>query len=105
MMKYNLTKLFALALLLVALFITPINFAVAGTVKSDPAETAKQAAKEVVKDTGVLDQFGQSEKGKEFIEKAQEKASENLDKLAKKAESQPELPNSQELFLKNISDK
>ncbi|MGL5942974.1 MAG: hypothetical protein ACRC2S_21930 [Waterburya sp.] len=111
-MNLNFTKLLAIALLLFAIAFTPINsamptasFAIAGTVKSNSADTTKQAAKEVVKDTGVKQQFGQTEKGEELIDKAQEHASQKLDDLANKAESQEDLPNSQQRFLKNLSDK
>ncbi|MGL6342547.1 MAG: hypothetical protein ACRC80_25815 [Waterburya sp.] len=104
-MNFNLTKFLAIALLLFAIAFTPINSAIAGTVKSNSADTTKQAAKEVVKDTGVKQQFGQTEKGEELINKAQEHASQKLDDLANKAESQEDLPNSQQRFLKNLSDK
>jgi hypothetical protein len=111
-MNFNLTKLIAIALLLFAIAFTPLNcamptasFAIAGTVKSNPTDTTKQAAKEVVKDTGVKQQFGQTEKGEELINKAQEHASQKLDEMAKKAESQEDLPNSQQRFLNNLSDK
>lgn len=111
-MNLNPTKLLAIALLLFAIAFTPINsamptasFAIAGTVKSNPADTTKQAAKEVVKDTGVKQQFGKTEKGDELIDKAQEHASQKLDDLADKAESHEDLPNSQQRFLKNLSDK
>jgi hypothetical protein len=102
-MNLNPTKLIAIALLLLAIAFTSPR-AIAGTVKSNPADTTKQAAKEVVKDTGVKQQFGKTEKGEELIDKAQEHASQKLDEMANKAESQEDLPNSQQRFLKNLSN-
>jgi hypothetical protein len=110
-MNLNFNKLIAIAFLILAIAFTPFNsamptasFAIAGSVKSNPADTTRQAAKEVVKDTGVKQQFGKTEKGEELIDKAQEHASQKLNEMAKKAESQEDLPNSQRRFLKNLSD-
>lgn len=73
--------------------------------ESNTANTAKQAAEEVVKDTGVKKQFGKSESGDRLLDKAQEKASRKLNNLAEKANSDRELPDSQKLFLDNLSNK
>jgi hypothetical protein len=111
-MNLNFNKLIAIAFLILAIAFTPFinsamptaSFAIAGSVKSNPADTTRQAAKEVVKDTGVKQQFGKTEKGEELIDKAQEHASQKLNEMAKKAESPEDLPNSQQRFLKNLSD-
>jgi hypothetical protein len=95
----------AIACLLVAIALTPLNSAWAGTVKSNSADNAKQAAKEVVKDTGVKQQFGESENGDRLLDNAQEKANQKLSDLQKKADSNSDLPASEKLFLDNLSDK
>lgn len=102
-MKFNPTKLVAIALFYVAIAFTSFNPALADTVKSNTADTARQAAKEVVKDTGVKQQFGQSENGDRLIDKAQQKASKKLDELADETRQNGDLPDSKKLFLDNLN--
>ena len=103
-MKSSLTNLVAIAFLVLAIAITPLSSALAGTIKSDAADTAKQAAKEVVKETGVKQQFGKSANGDRLLDQAQEKASKKLNNLGKKADSTTKLPETKKLFLDNLSD-
>lgn len=88
--------------LIIAIAFLTINPAIAGTVKSTEVNTAKQASQEVVKDTGVKQQFGKSENGEQLLDQASAKASQNLDRLAQEANSNPDLPESKKLFLKNL---
>ena len=88
-----------------AIAFTPLNSAKAETAKSSPADTARSAAAEVVKDTGAKEIFGKNENGDVLIDKAKAKASQKLDDLAEKAESDRELPDSKKLFLKNLQDR
>jgi hypothetical protein len=104
-MKFRIIKLMAIAFLLGAIALAPINSAWAGTVKSNSGDNAQQAAKEVVKDTGVKQQFGESENGDRLLDNAQEKASQKLNDLQKKANSNQNLSDSEKLFLDNLSDK
>jgi hypothetical protein len=95
----------AFVLLLIAIAFTPFNSALAGTVKSDAANTAKQAATEVIKDTGVKEQFGKTENGERLLDKAQDRANQNLNDLATQSESNTDIPDSKKLFLKNLQGK
>ena len=79
--------------------------ALADTVKSNNADTLKQAAKEVVKDTGVKEQFGRSKNGNELLDKAQNEANQKLNKMAEKAASDGNIPDSKKLFLDNMNNK
>lgn len=81
------------------------NFALADEIKSDAQDNLTQAAQEVVKDTGVKQQFGQSNNGDKLLEQAQNKANSKLNKLAAEANSNDELPPSKKLFLDNLQGK
>ena len=78
--------------------------ALAGTTKLEHSETAKQAAQEVVKDTGAKEQFGKTASGDRLIDKAKSEASSKLDEMANQADSD-ELPETKKLFLDNLNDK
>lgn len=91
---------------LVALFASAIALGscyavLADTVKSNHADTLRQAAKEVVKDTGVKEQFGKSENGNELLDNAQTKASQKLNKMAEKAKNN-DLADDKKLFIDNL---
>ena len=110
-MNSNLTNSIAVVLvsmaitkLAVGIALCSVNPALADTVKSNSSETLRQAAQEIVKDTGVKEQFGQSENGDRLLDRAQEKASHKLENLAQEADSEPELPASKKLFLKNLTN-
>ena len=109
-MKILIKKLIAMGrtLLFICLFTSAIAFnqslVLADTARSNSVDTAKQAAKEVVKNTGVKKQFGKSENGNELLDNAQNKASQKLNKLADRADSSDELPGSKKLFLDNLTD-
>ena len=64
--------------------------------------TAKQAAQEVLKDTGAKQIFGKNENGDRLIDQAKDKASKKLNNLADSAENSADLPPSKKLFLKNL---
>ena len=70
--------------------------------KSSSADSAQQAAQEVVQETGVKDQFGQSKNGEQLLDNAKEKAGKKLNDLAEQADSGENLPKSKKLFLKNL---
>lgn len=99
-----LTNSIAVVLVSMAIALCSINPALADAVKSNSSETFRQAAQEIVKDTGVKEQFGQSENGDRLLNRAQEKASHKLENLAQEADSEPELPASKKLFLKNLTN-
>ncbi len=99
-----LTNLIAVVLVSMAIALCSANSALADTVKSNSSDTLRQAAQEVVKNTGVKEQFGQSENGDRLLDQAQEKASHKLDNLAQEADSEPELPASKKLFIKNLTN-
>lgn len=103
-MKFNLTNLMAIALFSLAIAFTPFDSAIAGTIKSNAVDTTKQAAQEVVKDTGVKERFGKSENGEQLLDKAQVKANQNLNDLAEEAETKTDLPETKKLFLKNLQN-
>lgn len=77
----------------------------ADAIKSNDIDNAKQAAQEVIKDTGVKEQFGKSENGNQLLDQAQSKASNKLNELADEADSNARLPDSKQLFLKNLQGK
>ena len=104
-MKSKLTSIIAIALLVIAIAFTPFNSVLAGTVKSNTVDTAREAATEVVKDTGAKEQFGKNENGDLLIDKAKARASQKLGNLADEANSDQELPNSKKLFLDNLQDR
>ena len=80
------------------------NSALADSVKSNTINAVEQAASKVVKDTGVKEQFGQSEKGDRLFDKAQNRASEKLKQMAQEAKSDGEMPDSKKLFMDNLTD-
>lgn len=98
-------RLCLIAFLSLALAFTPLNLAIAATVKSDRVDTVKQAAQEVVKDTGAKEQFGKSENGDRLIDKAKTKASSKLNNLAEKADSGTDMPDSQDQFIDKVDSK
>lgn len=100
----NLIKIVAIAFFYLAIAFFP-HTALADTVKSNNADSTKQAAKEVVKDTGVKEQFGKSANGEQLLDNAQGKANEKLNNLSDKAKSGEDLPDSEKLFLKNLQGK
>jgi hypothetical protein len=104
-MNLKIMNMLAIAFFYVAIVFMPFNSALAGVIKSDSVDNAQQAAQEVVKDTGVKEQFGKSKNGSQLIDQAQQKANEKLNKLAKKADSNQQLPESEKLFLDNLTDK
>lgn len=98
-MKSKITSIIAIALLFTAIALTPLNWALA-----DTNNTAKQAATEVTKETGVKEQFGKSENGEQLLDQAKAEASKKLDNLGEKANSIEDLPDSKKLFLKNLQN-
>jgi predicted secreted protein len=104
-MKLKITNMLAIAFLYIAIAFIPLNSALADTMKSNSVETTQQAAKEVVKDTGVKQQFGKTENGSQLIDQAQQKANEKLNDLANEADSDQQLPESKKLFLDNLTNK
>ena len=102
-MKLNLTKSIAVAILCTAIALFTLHSALADTIKPAHKDTLRQAAKEVVKDTGVKEQFGQSENGDRLLDQAQRKANQKLNKLADTADSEKELPKSKKLFVDNLN--
>ena len=109
-MKFFLTTLSIVGrtFLLSAFFLSAIAFsnrlALADTIKSNTTDTVKQAAREIVKDTGVKEQFGKSKNGDRLLDKAQNKANKKLNKIAETANSNEELPASKKLFLDNLTN-
>ncbi len=101
-MKFNLIRLMAIAFFYVAIAFTS-DFASADTAKTN-SDSAQQAAQEVVKEQGSKEQFGKSENGEQLLDDAKGKASQKLSDLADKANSKEELPDSEKLFLKNLSN-
>jgi hypothetical protein len=99
----NLIKLVAIAFFYLAIALP--QTALADTVKSNTADSTKQAAKETVKETGVKEQFGKSANGEQLLDNAQDKANEKLNNLSDKAKSGEDLPDSEKLFLKNLQGK
>lgn len=97
----NIIKLIAIAFFTIAIAFSPQSV-LADTVKSSSANSAQQAAQEVVKETGVKEQFGQSKNGEQLLDNAKEHAGNKLNDLAKEADSGENLPNSKKLFLKNL---
>ena len=87
-----------------AIMIVPIDPALANSVQPNVTTTTQQAAKEVVKDTGVKQQFGKSKNGEQLIDKAQQKANQKLNQLANEANQSKDLPDSKKLFLDNLTD-
>ncbi len=104
-MKFNITKLVAIAFLGVAIAFTSYNSAIAATVKADRSDTLKQAAQEVVKDTGTKEKFGKSENGDRLLDRAKTKASQKLNDLAEKADSGEDLPATKEQFIDKVGGK
>lgn len=96
-------------LLLISFFMSAIalsnSFALADTTQSNDIDTVKQAATEVVKDTGAKEQFGKSKNGNELLDKAQNKANKKLNDIADEAAGDNELPTSKKLFLDNLTNK
>jgi hypothetical protein len=100
----NLIKLIAIASFYLAIAFFP-HSVLADTVNSTTADSAQKASQEVVKETGVKEQFGKSENGEQLLDDAKEKAGEKLNNLADKADSGKDLPDSEKLFLKNLQGK
>ena len=104
-MKFNLPNLVAIAFLSFTILFTNLNSAIAATVKSNTVDTVKEAAQEVAKDTKAKQRFGKSENGDRLLDNAQERASQKLDNLAKKANSSQELPDSEQHFMDKVHGK
>lgn len=104
-MKFNLTNLVAIAFLSLSIAFSSFNPATAGTVKSNSTDTVKQAAQEVVKDTGAKEHFGKSENGDRLLDNAKPKANQKLNDLAEKADSNQDLPDSQKNFINKVHGK
>lgn len=100
----NIIKLIVIAFFTIAIAFSPQSV-LADTVKSTSANSAQQAAQQVVQETGVKEQFGQSKNGEQLLDNAKEKAGKNLDDLADQADSGENLPDSKKLFLKNLQGK
>lgn len=98
-MKLNLIKTIAIALFFWAISFTPLL-----AVPDSHAESARQASKEIIKETGVKEQFGKTENGDRLLDDAKAKASTKLDRLADEASSSEDLPGSKKLFLKNLNN-
>lgn len=96
-------NMMAIACLFGAIVFIPVCSALAGTVESNPADTARKAATEVVKDTGAKQKFGKTENGDRLIDKAKGEASQKLTNLAEEADSRSDLPDSKKLFLKKLN--
>lgn len=96
-MKFSFRKLAAIAFLIVIALASP-NLTLAST----DGGTAKQAAQEVLKDTGAKQVYGKGESGDVLIDKAKNKASKKLDDLGESADKSDDLPQSKKLFLKNL---
>jgi hypothetical protein len=88
------------------IILTPFDYALAATVESNSADTAKQAGERVVTEKGVKQRFGKTEKGSHLIDQARDKANQNLNDLAaKEADPNQDLPESKKLFLDNLQGK
>lgn len=88
----------------IALCLLAIAFAAPSALAEGNSQTADRAAQEVVKETGVKEQFGQSVEGEQLLDDAKVKANKKLNDLAEKAESPKDLPDSKKLFLKNLDN-
>ena len=97
-MKTKIISILAIALLFTAIAFIPFNSALAD------ADTAKQAASEVTKETGVKEQFGQSTNGERLLDGAKAEANQKLNNIADEANSGEDLPDSKKLFLKNLNN-
>ena len=97
---FCLVTLFAMAIAL-----SNCHSVLADTIKSNNADMLEQAAKEVIKDTGVKEQFGQSKNGNELLDKAQNEANQKLKKMAQDVAADSEIPNSKKLFMDNMNSK
>lgn len=102
-MKSRIIKLLAIAFSLVV-FLSSISGVTAATTQSQ-STAASKAADKVVEEKQVKNQFGVSENGEQMIDSARDKASQKLDKLSEQAKSDEELPQTEELFLKNLQGK
>ena len=100
-MKTKIISILAIAFFLVAIAFIPLNSAFADT---NNADTAKQAATEVTKETGAKEQFGKSENGEQLLDDAKAKANKKLNDIAEEANSTEDLPDSKKLFLKNLNN-
>ena len=92
----------AIASILIAIAFAP-SLALADTPDSTQINSARQAAKEAVQETGAKEQFGKTPQGDRLLDDAQEKANEKLNDLADEASSDKDLPDSKKLFLKNLN--
>lgn len=99
----SLIRLIAIAYFFWAVAFLP-QIAIADNTTTDikSSQSAQKAAQEVLKETGVKEQFGQSENGEQLLDQAKAKASSKLNDLAEKANKPEELQKSKQLFLKNI---
>lgn len=88
-----------------AIALSNCHSVLADAVDSNNADMLDRAAKEVVKDTGVKEQFGQSQNGNELLDKAKNKANQKLNKMAQDVAADSEIPESKKLFLDNMNTK
>lgn len=102
-MKTKFIRFLALVLLVLITPLIATNLAGADTIISQSIDKTKQAAEEVLKDTGAKQIFGKNEKGNKLIDNAKARASQKLDKLADNAESSKNLPDSKKSFLRNLT--
>ena len=101
-MKSRLVNFVTIAWLLMAIAFAP-NFALADSVESSHIDSARQAAKEAIQETGAKEQFGKTQSGDRLLDDAQEKANQKLNDLADEASFDKDLPDSKKLFLKNLN--
>lgn len=99
----NLTRIIAIACLLWTIAFNNHSSALA-SIDDGTTNTVKQAAQEVVKDTGAKEQFGKTKNGDRLIDNAQKKANKKLNNLADEADSNSELPDSKKMFLDNLTN-
>lgn len=98
-MKSKIIQLIAIAFSLFVFF-SPISAVNAATQSKSTA--ASKAATKVVEEKQVKNQFGVSQNGEELLDDARDKASQKLDELSDKAKSNQKLPETEEIFLKNL---
>ena len=80
------------------------NSALANRIEPSHIDSARQAARETVKPTGVKEQFGKTSSGERLLDDAKQEANQNLNDLADEASSNKDLPDSKKLFLKNLNN-
>ena len=74
----------------------------ADNMKISPDNPLRQAAQKVIEDDSAKEQFGKSANGERLLDNAKAEASKKLTKMADKAGSEADLPESKKLFLENL---